>query len=179
MNVKVAMWIKGIVTAVSVGILVYVAFVSRDHITHIGQLMNLEPYQSQTLFVLIDLPALVGKAMQLPVFAHSTRVFGRKLTYFSGGMSLVCNVVAGAILGGYGPAGYGAFIVLMFVIMETAVMKIKPAAAVTKAKRSNMAQTVPTNTKTTSSRKCAPGCTCKRHNRTPKDAGYRMMDSNV
>lgn len=168
MNVKVAMWIKGIVTAVSVGILIYVAFVSRDHITHIGQLMNIEPYQAETLFVLIDLPALVGKALQLPVFAHSTRRFGRKLTYFSGALSLACNVIAGFVAGGWGPAGYGVFIVVMFVIMETAVMKIKPAAAVTKAKRSAKAVQTPaplTITVKAPGRKCAAGCTCGKHNR--------------
>jgi len=167
MNVKVAAWIKGIVTAVSVGILVYVALVSRDHITHIGQLMNLESYQAKTLFVLIDLPALVGKVLQLPVFAHSTRKFGRKLTYFSGGLSLACNVIAGFVAGGYGPAAYGVFIVIMFLIMETAIMKIKPAAAVTKAKRSaKAASAAPAKPKATSTaRKCAPGCTCGKHNR--------------
>lgn len=157
MNVKIADRIKAAVTAVSTLILLYVAYVSRDHITMIGHALRIENYQAQTLFVLVDLPALVGKAMQLKNFSFGTRRFGRKLTYFSGSLSLVCNVVAGYVSGGWGAAGYGVFIVVMFVIMETAVTKIKPAAAVTKAK--NAAPVKATG------RKCPKGCTCGKHSR--------------
>lgn len=141
MNVRIADRIKAAVATVSTLILLYVAYVSRDHITLIGHWLRIENYQAQTLFVLVDLPALVGKAMQLKYFSASTRKFGRKLTYFSGSLSLACNVVAGYLTGGIGAAGYGVFIVMMFVIMETAVMKIKPAAAVTKAKNAASGKT--------------------------------------
>lgn len=161
MNVSVADRVKAVVTVVSTLILVYVAYVSRDHITLIGYRLHIEAYQAETLFVLIDLPALVGKALQLKYFAASTRKFGRKLTYFSGGGSLACNMIAGYLTGGVGAAGYGLFIVIMFLIMEVTITKIRPAASVTKAKNAQASEALTTTIRTT--KRCAPGCTCGRH----------------
>jgi len=167
MNVRVADRVRFAVATVAGLIMVYALFVSRDHITHVAHLIGLHGYQAATLFVLIDLPALVGKAMRIKYFAASTRRTGFKLMLFSGSLSLVCNVASGWFGGGVGPAGYGAFVVTMFVIMENVVTKIKPAAAVTRARNADSSQPAPAPVKLTSTtRKCAPGCTCGKHNRT-------------
>lgn len=144
MNVKIADRIRNAVTAVVALLMVYALFVSRDHITHVALMIGLVGYQAQTLFVLIDLPALIGKVLGLRYFSASTRKMGRKLTYASGSLSLVCNVLSGWFGGGIGPAGYGAFVVVMFLVLESVVTKIKPAAAVTRAKNSgNAVKTTP------------------------------------
>ena len=141
--------------------MVYALFVSRDRITHVAHLIGLGGYQAETLFVLIDLPALVGKVLQLRYFAGSTRRVGRRLMAASGSLSFVCNVLSGWFGGGVGPAGYGAFVVVMFLVMESVITRIKPTASVTRARNANsdkmpapIAVTIP------APRKCAPGCAC-------------------
>jgi hypothetical protein len=156
MNVKVANRVRTAVTIVATLIMVYALFVSRDHITHVALLIGLGGYQASTLFVLIDLPALVGKAMQLKYFAASTRRTGKRLMWMSGSLSFACNVVSGWFGGGYGPAGYGAFVVIMFLVMENAVTKIKPAAAVTRAKNVDNAETPARPTAKATARKATP-----------------------
>lgn len=141
MNVKIADRIKTAVIVVTALIMAYALFVSRDHITHVAHLIGLTGYQASTLFVFIDLPALIGKVLQLRYFAASTRKMGFKLMLLSGSLSLACNVVSGIFAGGYGPAGYGAFIVLMFVGLEHVIVRIKPAAAVTRAKNAVSVET--------------------------------------
>ena len=132
--VKIADRVRGGVTLTATMLLLYVLFVSRDHVTHIAYFIGLDGYQAETLFVLIDLPAVVGRVLQLHFFAASTRRVGRRLTYFSGSLSLACNVGSGFLTGGLGVAGYGAFIVVMFLVLEGVVTKIKPAGSVTKAR---------------------------------------------
>ena len=56
------------------------------------------------------------------------------MTYFTGSLSLACNIGSGLIEGSYGAAGWGAFVVVMFLVLESVITKIRPAAAVTKAK---------------------------------------------
>ena len=141
MNVKIADRIKTAVIVVTALIMAYALFVSRDHITYVAHLIHLTGYQASTLFVFIDLPALIGKVLQLKYFAVSTHKIGRKLMVATGTLSLVCNVVAGFFGGGYGPAGYGAFIVVMFVVLESVIVKIRPAAAVTRAKNATAVKT--------------------------------------
>ena len=141
MNVKIADRVRLAVTLVATLIMVYALFVSRDHITHVAHLIGLGGYQAETLFVLIDLPALVGKAMMLPYFAKRTRDAGRLLMVLSGSLSVVCNVTSGWFGGGIGPAGYGAFVVFMFLLLEWAVVRIKPAAAVTRARNAGGVET--------------------------------------
>lgn len=137
MNVKIADRIKLGVTIVVSAIMVYALYVSRDHITHVAHLIGLSGYQAETLFVLVDIPAIVGKALQTKYFAASTRKVGKRLMIASGLVSLGCNVASGWFSGGYGPAGYGVFVVAMFLIMENVVTKIKPAASVTRVKNGN------------------------------------------
>lgn len=134
MNVKIADRVRLAVTIVSGLIMVYALIVSADHISHVAHLIGLIGYQAATLFVLIDLPALVGKVLRLKYFAASTRRTGLKLMVASGILSLLCNVSSGLFEGGLGPAGYGAFVVVMFLVMENVVTKIKPAASVARAK---------------------------------------------
>lgn len=133
MNVTIANRVRAAVTIVSGLIMVYALFVSADHISHVAHLIGLVGYQATTLFVLIDIPALVGKVLRLKYFAATTRRTGLRLMVMSGTLSLVCNVTSGWCGGGLGPAGYGAFVVAMFLVMENVVTKIKPAAAVTRA----------------------------------------------
>jgi hypothetical protein len=59
----------------------------------------------------------------------------------SGSLSVVCNVTSGWFGGGIGPAGYGAFVVFMFLLLEWAVVRIKPAAAVTRARNAGGVET--------------------------------------
>jgi hypothetical protein len=143
MNVKIADRIRKAVVAVVALLMAYALFVSRDHITHVAHLIGLTGYQAETLFVLIDLPALIGKVLGLRYFSAGTRKMGRRLTYASGSLSLVCNVLSGWFGGGVGPAGYGAFVVVMFLVLESVVTKIKPAAAVTRAKNATSGTTAP------------------------------------
>lgn len=134
MNVKIADRVRIAVTIVAGLVMLYALFVSADHEIHVAHLINLSGYQAATLWVLIDLPALIGKILRLPAFLASTRRMGLKLMIGSGSLSLVCNVCSGWFGGGFGPAAYGAFVVGMFLALENVVTKIKPAAAVTRAK---------------------------------------------
>lgn len=164
MNVKIADRIKVAVIIVTALIMAYALFVSRDHITYVAFLIGLTGYQANTLFVFIDLPALIGKVLQLKYFAVSTKRMGRNLMIATGTLSLVCNVVAGLFGGGYGPAGYGAFIVMMFVILEAVIVKIKPAAAVTRAKNAATAVKTPKTPNPKRSAAARKGAETKRRN---------------
>lgn len=132
--VIIANRVKLAVIVATAAIMVYALWVSKDHITDIALLIGLTGYQAKTLFILIDLPALIGKVIQLKYFARSTQRMGRKLMVASGTLSLVCNVLSGFHSGGWGAAGYGAFVVVMFLVLEGVVTKIKPSASVTRAK---------------------------------------------
>lgn len=134
MNVKIANRIRNAVIVVVSSIMVLAFYVSRDHITDVAHRIGLVGYQAETLFVLVDVVALIGKVLQLKYFAASTRKVGKRLMLAAGVISLTCNVTSGWLSGGYGPAGYGVFVVLLFLALENVVTKIKPAAAVTRAK---------------------------------------------
>lgn len=165
--VIIANRVRTSVTAVTTLIMGYALFVSRDHITHIAHWIGLQGYQAETLFILIDIPVLVGRVLQLKFFAASTRRTGRRLSYGFGSVSLVCNVGSGVILGSLGVAGYGAFIVWMYLILEGVITRIKPAAAVTRAKNAANGEVEASIQEAPApaarSRKCEPGCSCKRH----------------
>lgn len=167
MNVVIADRIKLGVRLVVTGLMVYALYVSKDHSTHVALWIGLSGYQAHTLFVLIDLPALVGKVLQLHYFTPGTRRVGTKLTYISGSLSLACNVGSGWIDLKLGAAAYGAFVVGMFLYLEYVLTKIKSASAVTRAK--NAAPVAPTATPASpkaATKKCPAGCTCGKHNRT-------------
>lgn len=169
MNVKIADRIKTAVIVVTALIMGYALFVSRDHITYVAHLIHLTGYQAATLFVFIDLPAMIGKVLQLKYFAVSTHKIGRKLMIATGTLSLVCNIVAGFFGGGYGPAGYGAFIVVMFVVLESVIVKIKPAIAVTRKKNAEAAKTPKPTARQIAARKAA--ATRKRNAAAPVSPG--------
>ena len=162
MNVVIADRIKLGVRLVVTGLMVYALYVSKDHSTHVALWIGLSGYQAHTLFVLIDLPALVGKVLQLHYFTPGTRRVGTKLTYISGSLSLACNVGSGAIDLAIGAAAYGAFVVGMFLYLEYVLTKIKSASAVTHAKNNAPAAPAPKH----ATKKCPAGCTCGKHNRT-------------
>jgi len=134
MNVKIANRIRNAVIVVVSLIMVLAFYVSRDHITDVAYRIGLDGYQAETLFVLVDVVALIGKVLQLKYFAASTRKVGKRLMIAAGVISLMCNVTSGWLSGGYGPAGYGVFVVVLFLVLENVITKIKPAAAVTRAK---------------------------------------------
>jgi hypothetical protein len=163
-NVKIADRIKTAVIVVTALIMGYALFVSRDHITYVAHLIHLTGYQAETLFVFIDLPAMIGKVLQLKYFAVSTHKIGRKLMVATGTLSLVCNIVAGLFGGGYGPAGYGAFIVVMFVVLENVIVKIKPAAAVTRRKNADAAVKTPKSPNPKRSAAARKGAETRRRN---------------
>lgn len=169
MNVTIANRVKLGVTLVCTAILMFVLYVSRDHITHTAHTIGLGGYQAETLFILIDIVAIVGKVLTMKYFAKSTRKIGLRLLVTAGTLSLACNVFAGSNLG---ERLYGAFIVVLFVGLEQVVTRIKPAPAVTAAKtrEAKATTTEATVTKKTTAKKCAAGCTCGKHSpvRTPK-----------
>jgi hypothetical protein len=165
MNVKIADRIRAAVTLVASLVMVYALYVSADHIGHVAHLIGLVGYQASTLFVLIDIPALVGKTLRLRYFATSTRRTGLRLMIASGTLSLICNVASGWFGGGVGPAGYGAFVVVMFLVLENVVTKIKPAAAVTKAKNAA------TKVETPAPRRATP------RKRAPRPATVRQLEA--
>lgn len=134
MNVKAADRVRALVTAIASAILLYALFVSATHIAHVGHFVGLRNFEANTLFILVDVPIVVGKLMVLRYFAPTTRRSGRRLMVAGLVVSLACNVCSGLIGGGYGAAGYGAFVVMMAFAMENAIGKIKPAGAVTRAK---------------------------------------------
>lgn len=138
MNVTIANRVRVAVTIVASLILVYALAVSATHIAHVGHaLLRLPSFEANTLFILIDVAAVVGKILRLGFFAPTTRRTGARLFFTAGALSLTCNAASGWLSGGYGPAAYGVFVVLMALYMEHVVAKIKPAAAVTKAKNAN------------------------------------------
>jgi len=120
---KVRFWITSAVTAV----MAYAMIVSASHITHVAYTLHIGPaWQQNTAWILVDLPALIGKVLQIrALFTGSTNTMGRKLTYFSGSISLACNVGSGLIDGSYGAAGWGAFVVMMFLVLEGVITRIK------------------------------------------------------
>lgn len=134
MNVAIANRVRTAVTSATTAILIFVLYVSKDHITDIAFWLGLHGYQAYTLFVLIDIVALIGKVLNTKYFAKSTRTMGFKLMLAAGAMSLACNVGSGFLHGSIGAASYGAFIVALFVALEQVVIRIKPAASVTAAK---------------------------------------------
>ena len=135
----------GIIVAISL-VMVYALVVSREHVTEVAHWLGVPGWQAETAFILVDLPALIGKVLQVKYFAHSTRKVGTRLTYLSGGISLACNIGAGLILGSYGAAGWGAFVVVMFLVLESVIVKIRPAAAVTRAKNAANGTAQPAST---------------------------------
>jgi hypothetical protein len=144
--VETANRIRGYVTAAVAGVMVYALYVSMAHITHVATYIGIPGWQARTAFLLVDLPALIGKVLQMKYFAQSTRKTGRRLTYFSGAISLACNVLSGVLHGSAGAAGWGAFVVIMFLVLESVITKIKPAAAVTRAKNAAEGRTETTTT---------------------------------
>jgi len=132
--VETANRIRGYVTAAVGLVMVYALFVSITHITHVAVWLGIPGWQAKTAFLLVDLPALIGKVLGMKYFARSTQKVGTKLMFFSGAISLTCNVSSGVLEGSVGAAGWGAFVVVMFLVLEGVITKIRPAAAVTRAK---------------------------------------------
>lgn len=182
-NVRIAIAIRMIASAIVFSVLLFVIYVSRDHITEVGyKYLNLtEDYQAQTLFVLIDILAMVGKALNSKYFDRATQIAGAILMYIAGAISLLCNILAGDTLG---QQIYGVGIVAVFVGLEAVIVRIKFAAwvkaAITRARRSAAAvvadvaliaqpaaqpASVPASAGIRPSRKHAVGCTCGVHNR--------------
>lgn len=116
---------KTIARLIGVGLLAYGLYISAGHITEIGFALKLASAEAHTLFVFIDVVALFGKLLTASYFVARTRRIGYRLMGMGGGLSLACNIMAGVILGAYGRAIYGAFIVGMIVLIEYATVNIK------------------------------------------------------
>lgn len=154
MNVVIANRVRVIVTAIAAVILLYALTISATHIAHVGHFGGLRDFEANSLFILIDIPIVVGKLMALPYFAPTTKRTGKRLIAAGLVVSLGCNVGSGLISGGYGPAAYGAFVVGMAFLMEHTISKIRPAAAVTKARNTATEKATPaTPNKATRARK--------------------------
>lgn len=134
MNTKTADRIKYLVIGVIALVMLYALYVSKEHVTEVAQWLGIPGWQAKTAFILVDVPALLGKLMGLPCFKPATRKAGREMTYVSGSISLACNIGAGLIIHSWGAAGWGAFVVGMFLYLENKATKIGPAAGVTRKK---------------------------------------------
>jgi hypothetical protein len=161
MTVKVANRVRAAVTVVATLIMVYALFVSRDHITHVAFLIGLGGYQASTLFVLVDLPALVGKARQLRYFAASTRRTWHAVDVDERHAQLRVQRGERLVRRRVRSGRVRSVVVIVFLVMENAVTKIKPAAAVTKARNAENAETPAPTARTAPNRTAAP--------RTPKE----------
>lgn len=152
---------RAIARLIGAGLLIYGLVLSAGHITDVARWIGLVGHEAATLFVFIDIVALFGKLLTIKLFVAKTRRIGYKLMGAGGGLSLACNVGAGLVVGNIGRALYGAFIVLMIVVIEYATVNIKGKTVNTepRTRRPRSTMTVATAT----SRKCPPGCTCKRH----------------
>lgn len=156
MNVVIADRVKLAVMLVVGAVMVYALFVSRDHITEVALFIGVAGWQAQTAFVLVDLPALIGKVMQIKaIFSGNTGRHGREMTYVSGSVSLACNATAGLIHGSWGAAGWGIFVVMMFLYLESKMTKIKPAASVTRKKNATTETTIASTTAEPTARQLA------------------------
>lgn len=116
---------KTIARMIGAGLLAYGLYLSAGHITEVGQFIRLNSIEAHTLFVFIDIVALFGKLLTSSLLVAKTRRIGYKLMMLGGGLSLACNVAAGAVRSDWGRAGYGAFIVAMIVLIEYATVNIK------------------------------------------------------
>jgi hypothetical protein len=138
---------KTIARLIGVGLLAYGLYLSAGHITEIGFAIRLDPIEAHTLFVFIDVVALFGKLLTAVYFVARTRRIGYKLMGLGGGLSLACNIAAGAIHGDWGRAAYGAFIVGMIVLIEYATVNIKGKTINTEGRkpRAQAPATMPTS----------------------------------
>lgn len=116
---------KAIARIIGVGLLAYGLWLSRGHITEIGYAIGLSVFEAETLFVLVDIVALLGKLLTSRLFVAKTRRIGYKLMVVGGALSLAANVTAGLLHGGLGRALYGAGVVAMIVLIEYATVNIK------------------------------------------------------
>jgi hypothetical protein len=138
MNVVIADRVKLAVVLVVGAIMVYALYVSKEHITEVALFIGVTGWQAKTAFVLVDLPALIGKVLQIrSIFSGYTGKHGREMTYLSGSISLICNGAAGLIHGSWGAAGWGIFVVVMFLYLESKLTKIRPAASVTRKRNAS------------------------------------------
>lgn len=127
--------LRGTVLAVVTGVMVYALFVSITHITHVATWLGIPGWQAKTAWILVDVVALVGKVLQMTkYFGQSTNRVGTRLMFFSGSISLACNIFSGVLEGSAGAAGWGAFVVMMFLVLEGVITKVRPSATVTRAK---------------------------------------------
>lgn len=150
----------GIISAIAFAC--YALFISREHITFCGYAIHLKSMEAETLFIFVDFLAMFGKMLQSKRLSAKTNRIGTKWMIGAGSISLVCNIMAGILQGNYGEAGYGAAIVGLIVALEYTIMNIK-------AKRTATATAKPASPIVkTVNKKCAPGCTCGKHNRKAK-----------
>lgn len=144
-----------------VAMFAYGLWVSRGHITHIGYWLQLSRFEAETLFVLVDFLALYGKVLTSKRLSAKTRRYGFKVMLTGLALSTLCNVGSGLLAGALGAAFYGVFLVAIIVIVEYGV-SITRAKTVSTEPRQRTPK-APEVVRPAGSRKCEPGCTCKRH----------------
>jgi hypothetical protein len=148
-------------------IAVYGLYLSREHITHVGYAMGLKPLEAETLFIFIDIVAAYGKMLTSKHLTAKTRRTGYKFLAFGGAASLVCNVASGVMNDSIGAAAYGAGIVALIAALEYGVANTKgKVSRTTKTADAPATSAAPAPKVTT--KVCAAGCTCGKHNRTRK-----------
>lgn len=159
------------------GLLAFGINESRFHITEVGLWWGLTAREAMWLFVFIDVTAVFGKLLSLPVFSHRTRRKGYIIFGVCGTLSLAFNVGAGLIARSFGRAMFGAAIIGFLALVEWATVDIKgktvriPSEEDGHAEPAPAALLVPPGAASTApsqpapARRCTPGCTCGRHRR--------------
>lgn len=116
----------GVISGLAIA--VYALFISRNHITEIGDWLRLTSLEAGTLFVFVDFIAIYGKILTHHRLQAKTRRIGYRFMMFGGGLSLICNIGSGVITRNYGESVYGAFIVGIVAALEYAIANTKAKA---------------------------------------------------
>lgn len=116
---------------ISKGYLVGALGISFSHFIHAFNKLGLYGAGAVSMPIAIDGLALFGVLLQHKSFAQETRTVGRWLQMVCGSLSLAVNIFSG--WGSPGAVIQGATWVIIYMMMELIVSKIKPASADTKA----------------------------------------------
>lgn len=116
---------------ISKGYLVGALGISFSHFIHAFNKLGLEGFGALTMPVAVDGMAIFGVLLQHKSFSKETRTIGRWLQMVCGSLSLAVNIFSG--WGSPGAMIQGATWVIIYMMMELIVSKIKPASADTNA----------------------------------------------
>lgn len=112
---------------ISKGYLIGALAISFSHFIHAFNKLGLQGFGAVSMPIAVDGLAIFGVLLQHKSFAQETRTIGRWLQLVCGSLSLAVNVYSG--WGSAGAVIQGATWVIIYMMMELIVAKIKPASA--------------------------------------------------